>query len=80
MIHLEHSAILSTFIRLPLVIKFFVFFIIEWPFYTGFTVYPDETRCLSYFFILCLFLASYDISFFVFMLNMFMKVVCECLI
>ena len=31
----EHSAILSTFIKLPLVICF-VFF--EWPFYTGFTV------------------------------------------
>ena len=34
---LEHSAILSTFIKLPFVIKIFVYF--EWPFYTGFTVY-----------------------------------------
>ena len=33
-----HSAILSTFIMLPLVIKSFVLSIFEWPFYTGFTV------------------------------------------
>ena len=38
MLHREHSAILSTFIRLPLVIKTFVLSIFEWPFYTGFTV------------------------------------------
>ena len=34
----EHSAILSTFIRPPFVIKIFVLSICEWPFYTGFTV------------------------------------------
>ena len=34
----EHSARLSTLIRLPFVIKIFVLFIFEWPFYTGFTV------------------------------------------
>ena len=34
----EHSAILLTFIKLPIVIKVFVLSIIEWPFYTGFTV------------------------------------------
>ena len=34
----EHSAILSTFINLPFVIKTFVLSIFEWPFYTGFTV------------------------------------------
>ena len=34
----EHSAILSTFIKLPLVIKTFVLSIFEWLFYTGFTV------------------------------------------
>ena len=34
----EHSAILSTFIKLPFVIKTFVLSIFEWPFYTGFTV------------------------------------------
>ena len=34
----EHSTILSTFIKLPFVIKIFVMPIFEWPFYTGFTV------------------------------------------
>ena len=34
----EHSAILLTFIKLPFVIKIFVFSIFEWSFYTGFTV------------------------------------------
>ena len=34
----EHSAILSTFIKLPFVIKIFVLSIFEWQFYTGFTV------------------------------------------
>ena len=34
----EHSAILSTFIKLPFVIKIFVLSIFEWPFYSGFTV------------------------------------------
>ena len=31
----EHPAILSTFIKLPFVIKIFVLSIFEWPFYTG---------------------------------------------
>ena len=35
---MEHSAILSTFIKLPFVIKIFVLPILEWPFKTGFTV------------------------------------------
>ena len=35
----EHSAILSSFIKLPFVIKIFVVSIFEWPFYTGLTVY-----------------------------------------
>ena len=35
---LEHSAILSTFIKLPFVIKIFVLSIFEWPFITGFTL------------------------------------------
>ena len=35
----EHSAILSTFIKLPFVIKIFVLSVFEWSFYTGFTVY-----------------------------------------
>ena len=34
----EHSAILSTFIKLPFVIKIFLLSIFEWLFYTGFTV------------------------------------------
>ena len=35
MLPLEHSAILSTFIKLPAVIKTLI---LEWLFYTGFTV------------------------------------------
>ena len=38
MLQREHSAILSTFIKLPVVIKIFVLSIFEWPLYTGFTV------------------------------------------
>ena len=38
MLHGEHSAILLTFITLPLVIKLFVLSIFEWPLKTGFTV------------------------------------------
>ena len=34
---LEHSVILSTFIKLPFVIRTFVLSIFELPFYTGFT-------------------------------------------
>ena len=34
----EHSAILSTFIRLPFVIKIFILYNFESPFCTGFTV------------------------------------------
>ena len=33
----EHSAMLSTFIKLPFVITIFILSIFEWPFYTGFT-------------------------------------------
>ena len=35
----EHSAILSTFIKLLFAIKIFVLSIFEWPFYTGLTVF-----------------------------------------
>ena len=38
MLQVEHSAILSTFIKPPIVIKIFVLSIFEWLFYTGFTV------------------------------------------
>ena len=34
----EHSAIISTFIKLPFSIKTFVLYIFEWPLKTGFTV------------------------------------------
>ena len=40
----EHSAILSTFIKLPFVIKICVLSIFEGPFYTGFTV-EDKESC-----------------------------------
>ena len=36
----ECSTILSTFIKLPFVIKIFVLSIFEWPFYTGLLFYP----------------------------------------
>ena len=38
MLPLGAFAILSTFIKLPFVIKIFDLSIVEWPFYTGFTV------------------------------------------
>ena len=38
----EHFAILSTFIKLPLVVKIIVLPTFEWPFYTGFTVSSTE--------------------------------------
>ena len=34
----EHSAIVSTFIKLPFVIKIFLLTIFEWPLYTDFTL------------------------------------------
>ena len=37
MLQREHSAIRSTFIKLPFVIKTFVLSIFEWSFYTGYT-------------------------------------------
>ena len=37
----EHSAILPTFIKLPVVIKTFVLSIFEWLFYIGLTVYQE---------------------------------------
>ena len=38
----EHSAILSTYIKLPFVMKIFVLYIFDWPFYIGFTVYETQ--------------------------------------
>ena len=45
----EHSAIFSTFIKLPFVIKIFVLFIFEWQFYTGFTVLKRLANASSHF-------------------------------
>ena len=42
----EHSAILSTFIKLPIVIQIFVLSIFEWPLETGFTVYVLEGKSI----------------------------------
>ena len=39
MLQCEHSAILSTFIKLPFVINIYVLSSFEWPLKTGFTVY-----------------------------------------
>ena len=39
MLQWEHSAILVTFIKLPIVIKIFILSFFEWPLYKGFTVY-----------------------------------------
>ena len=47
MLQREHSAILSTCIKLPVVIKTFVLSIFEWPFYTDFTV-PVCIFCYQY--------------------------------
>ena len=41
MLPLEHSAILSTFIKLSFSIKTFVLSIFKWPLKTGFTVFVD---------------------------------------
>ena len=41
----EHSAILLTFIKLPVAIKIFVLSIFEWLFYTGFTVHYKFSVC-----------------------------------
>ena len=38
------SAIRSTIIKLPFFIKTFVMSIVEWPFYTGFTVFSICTK------------------------------------
>ena len=42
MLQWEHSAILSTFKKLPFVIKIFVLSIFEWPLKKGFTVFDRE--------------------------------------
>ena len=42
MLQMEHSVILSTFIKLPITNKNFVLSIFEWLFYTGFTVHNQQ--------------------------------------
>ena len=42
MLNWEHSAILSTFIKLPVVSKIFVLSLFEWSLKTGFTVHVFE--------------------------------------
>ena len=44
MLHGEHSAILSIFIKLLFVIKIFVLSIFEWPYYTGFIAFRKMLR------------------------------------
>ena len=44
----EHSAILSTFIQLPIVFKTFVLSIFEWPLKTGLTVYYLKSHRLEF--------------------------------
>ena len=44
MLQREHFAILSTFIKVPFVIKIFVLSIFEWPLKTGFTVPFSDYR------------------------------------
>ena len=48
MLQREHSAILSTSIKLPVVIKTFDLSIFECPFYTGFTVQPKINVCNTF--------------------------------
>ena len=43
----EHSAILSTFTKPPLVFNTFVLSILEWPLKTGFTVYWNDCKINS---------------------------------
>ena len=44
----DYSAILSTFIKLLIVIKIFVLSILEWPLKTGFTVHVITQHAKSY--------------------------------
>ena len=55
----EHSAILSTFIKLPFVIKILFLSIFEWPYYTGFTVGHKKKNISSHVIILRIFLGLF---------------------
>ena len=62
----EHSAILSTFIKLPFVCKAFGLSSSEWPLKTGFTVIGSSTsiafKCHWTFSMVCLFLAVQSVG------------------
>ena len=47
MLQVEHSAILSTFFKLPFLIKISVLSIFEWRLKTGFTLHFDEFVCFT---------------------------------
>ena len=47
LLQVEHSAILLTFIKPPIVIKIIVLSIFEWPFYTGFTVLYNTVEIVN---------------------------------
>ena len=51
---MEHSAILSTFIKLPFVIKICVLSIFEWSLKTGFTVCAGLSKSYAFVLLLCL--------------------------
>ena len=51
----KHSAILSTFIKLPFVIKIFVLSIFEWPLKTGFTILTNKDFVLFLVFVLLIY-------------------------
>ena len=75
----EHSAILSTLIKLPIAFKTFVLPIFEWPLKTGFTVYQLLTP-FAYKHSFCLFLLEFGGSYksFVFRSNS-IRMVCNIL-
>ena len=54
MLQREHSAILSTFIKLPFVIKIFALSISELPFYTDYTVCTFILRLSTVLLLICL--------------------------
>ena len=62
----EHSAILSTFIKLPFDYKTFVLSIFEWPLRTGFTVmfFLIVEDCLEecFLYVKCILLTSWDLN------------------
>ena len=58
----EHSAILTSVIKLPFVVKICVLSIFEWPFYTGFTVLELSSWCHVAVIGMCLSLTSLSVG------------------